>query len=404
MLGVIKVIKWRNQIVPLYSGRCNSIMNPLGIYIHIPYCLHKCGYCDFNSHAINTQEMESYTQSVLQEMEHYSLRLGKTVPVTSLFLGGGTPTTLPVEHLQDILQRCRELFPMDPDCEITLEANPATIVPGTLDRLRTAGYNRISIGVQSFHADDLQTLDRIHSVEEVHRTVEQAREAGFDNLSLDLMFALPRQSSSRWQDNLQQALSKNPEHLSTYNLTIEHGTAFAKLYKKGQLQLLDEDQQLEQYKQSIQTLTDAGYRHYEISNFAKPGKECRHNITYWQNGETIGIGAGAASYLNGTRAKNYNLPARYIREVQSTGTAIETRETLEPRQAMGETLMVGLRMLKGISIRQFENRFQTSFQKVYGHIVETLLQQNLIRIDRDQLALSEKGLFLADTVILEFIN
>ena len=379
-------------------------MNSLGLYIHIPYCLHKCGYCDFNSHKINIEEMESYGTALLREMEHYSQGPAGEKQIATIFLGGGTPTTLAVQWLEEILQNIRNHFRVSEDCEITFEANPATVSLEPLQRMQTAGYNRISIGVQSFHEPELKLLDRIHSVEEIHMTVERAREAGFDNLSLDLMFALPCQTMASWEDNLAQALAKNPEHLSTYNLTIEPETAFHTLQAKGKLTLPPDDFQLEFYKKSIQTLTGADYLHYEISNFCKPGKQCRHNLIYWNNRDSLGLGAGASSYLDGSRFKNFNLPSRYIREVGTAGTAVEFRERLEPNRAMGETLMLGLRLRQGMAIPPFEERFQTSFHKTYHRVISSLAEKNLITLDKDRIALSPKGLFLADSVILEFIS
>lgn len=378
-------------------------MNSLGLYIHIPYCLHKCGYCDFNSHKINSEEMDSYVTALLQEMQHYARNLAEEKQISTIFLGGGTPTTLPVHWLEEILKNIRTLFNVSADCEITFEANPATVSLEPLERMRTAGYNRISIGVQSFHEPELKLLDRIHSEEEIHMTVDRARSAGFDNLSLDLMFALPGQTMESWEDNLAQALGKNSEHLSTYNLTIEPETAFHTLQAKGKLTLPPDDNQLEFFKKSIQTLTEAGYQHYEISNFCKPGKECRHNLIYWNNGDTLGLGAGASSYLGGTRFKNCNLPARYIREIGTTSTAVEFREQLEPSQAMGETLMLGLRLREGMDIEPFEERFQTSFHETYEPVIASLTEKNLITLDKNRIALSPEGLFLADSVILEFL-
>jgi len=378
-------------------------MNTLGLYLHIPYCLHKCGYCDFNSHKINSEEMESYVTALLREMEHYAKGPAGDRQIATIFLGGGTPTTLPVHLLEDILQNIRSRFSVSDDCEITFEANPATVSLAPLERMRTAGYNRISIGVQSFHEPELKLLDRIHSEEEIHMTVEKARKAGFDNLSLDLMFALPGQTMASWQDNLAQALTKNPEHLSTYNLTIEPETAFHTLQSKGKLTLPPDDFQLEFYKKSIQTLTGAGYQHYEISNFCKPGKQCQHNLIYWNNGDTLGLGAGASSYLGGSRFKNYNLPSRYIQEVETAGTAVEFSEQLEPSRAMGETLMLGLRLREGMAIPPFEERFQTSFHKTYDQVISSLTEKNLITLEDNRIALSPKGLFLADSVILEFM-
>ncbi len=374
----------------------------LGLYLHIPYCLHKCGYCDFNSHPENQEESTRYVNALLKELKAYSQNL-KNYTVPTVFMGGGTPTILPASQLKQILDTVQAGFNLTPDCEITIEANPATIKMETLQKIRAAGYNRISIGVQSFDEKELKLLERVHSEEEIHSTVQQARSAKFQNLSMDLMFALPNQTIEKWRSHLEQAIAKNPDHLSTYNLTIEPATAFYKLHKRGKLSLPHEDIQLEMYETTIQTLEDSGYKQYEISNFSKPGMESQHNINYWNNGEYLGVGAGASSYLNGERFKNTNLPSIYIREIEQKNNAIEARERLEPIHAMGETLMLGLRLLKGISIDVFENRFQVSFQKVYGKIIEPLLHQELIVLDRNHIALSRKGLFLADSVILKFM-
>ena len=376
---------------------------PLGLYIHIPYCIHKCGYCDFNSHPIKHDEMDHYIDALVAEMKHYAKIYSNTNIIKTIFLGGGTPTTLTVNQLERILKECVKEFKVAPDAEITIEANPATIDIEQMKSIRQTGYNRISIGVQSFDKTELKLLDRAHGPEEVHSTVDCARKAGFDNLSLDLMFAIPNQSLSSWESNLDKALEKNPEHLSTYNLTIEQGTAFSKLQSNGKLIMPEDGHQLELYKKTIERLTKKGFHHYEISNFARQGKECKHNITYWENTNTLGLGAGASSYINGTRFKNINLPAHYIRQVKEKKTAVEHSETLEPRQAMGETIMLGLRLLQGISIHQFERRFQVSFINLFKNIIHSLKEKELILIEDDRLRLSPKGLFLADSVILEFI-
>jgi oxygen-independent coproporphyrinogen-3 oxidase len=376
---------------------------PLGLYIHIPYCIHKCGYCDFNSHPIKQDETNHYIDALVAEMKHYAKTYSNTNIIRTIFLGGGTPTTLTVYQLERILKECVSEFTVASDAEITIEANPATIDIEQLKSIRQTGYNRISIGVQSFDKAELKLLDRAHGPEEIHSTVDRARKAGFDNLSLDLMFAVPNQSLSSWESNLNKALEKNPEHLSTYNLTIEQGTAFSKLQSNGKLIMPDDDYQLELYKRTIERLTKKGFHHYEISNFARRGKECKHNITYWENKNTLGLGAGASSYMNGTRFKNINLPAHYIRQVKEKKIAVEHSETLEPRQAMGETIMLGLRLLQGISIHQFEKRFQISFINLFRNIISALKEKELVIIEKDYLRLSQKGLFWADSVILEFI-
>ena len=376
---------------------------PLGLYIHIPYCIHKCGYCDFNSHPIKQDEMNHYIDALVAEMKHYAKTYSNTNIIRTIFLGGGTPTTLTAYQLERILKECVSEFTVASDAEITIEANPATIDIEQLKSIRQTGYNRISIGVQSFDKAELKLLDRAHGPEEIHSTVDRARKAGFDNLSLDLMFAVPNQSLSSWESNLNKALEKNPEHLSTYNLTIEQGTAFSKLQSNGKLIMPDDDHQLELYKRTIERLTKKGFHHYEISNFARRGKECKHNITYWENKNTLGLGAGASSYMNGTRFKNINLPAHYIRQVKEKKIAVEHSETLELRQAMGETIMLGLRLLQGISIPQFEKRFQISFINLFRNIISALKEKELVIIEKDYLRLSQKGLFWADSVTLEFI-
>ncbi|MZH03259.1 MAG: radical SAM family heme chaperone HemW [Nitrospinae bacterium] len=377
-------------------------MNPLGIYLHIPYCLHKCGYCDFNSHPENREESEVYVSALLSEIDHYAPRLANQ-KVSTIFFGGGTPTILSPANLDKILKQVKNHFTLSPDCEITIEANPATIKLETLTQIRCSGFNRISIGVQSFDAEELKLLERVHNEEEIHTTIDRARLAGFDNLSIDLMFGLPGQSTEKWKSHLQQALEKKPDHISAYSLTLEPATSFYKLNERGLLTLPPEETQLEMFQLTIGTLQSAGYEQYEISNYSRPGFESRHNLNYWDNGEYLGLGAGASSYLNAERFKNTNLPSRYIREVQATGSAVESTEILTPLHAMGETIMLGLRRLKGIAIKDFEKRFQISFEKVYGKVIDPLLKDGLITFNQNHMALSRKGLFLADSVILKFL-
>ena len=375
----------------------------LGLYIHIPYCVHKCGYCDFNSHPIKHDEMDAYVDALNIELNYYAEKYSSIGTVNTIFLGGGTPTTLSSCLLEKILRECKNKFNVTTDAEITIEANPATISAEKLRLIREIGYNRISIGAQSFHENELKLLDRVHGVEEIHTTVKRARDAGFNNLSLDLMFAIPNQTLNEWENNIYQALDKNPEHLSTYNLTIEPGTAFWKMQSNGKLTMPENSHQYEMYRRTIELLKNNGYNHYEISNFSREGKECRHNITYWQNTNSIGLGAGASSYLSGLRFKNTNLPAHYIQKIQDKNMPVESSESLEPRQAMGETIMLGLRLLQGINIYKFEDRFKTSFKKIFGNTISSLQEKELIIIEQDHIRLSEKGLFLADSVILEFI-
>ena len=378
-------------------------MDPIGLYLHIPYCLHKCGYCDFNSHNINETEMESYVRALLMEMDQ-AAKCAKDRRVSTIFFGGGTPTTLPFADLARILETCHEQLQVDPAAEITCEANPATIPQADLKQLREAGFNRLSIGVQSFDADELKRLERVHSVDEVYLTVERARQVGFDNLSLDLMFALPAQTVERWQDNLQKAIDLSPDHISAYNLTIEPDTLFHKQQSQGQLLMPPDDFQRELFEITIDTLTGAGYEHYEISNYAKPGKQSLHNLNYWVNGEYIGLGAGASSTFKGNRFKNTNLPARYIAQINDTQTAVASRETPDRRQRMGEAVMLGLRLKQGLNFSIFERQFGISFCDAFADTIKKLKEMGLIEIRSGRAALTREGLFLADSVIVEFIT
>ena len=378
-------------------------MDPIGLYLHIPYCLHKCGYCDFNSHNIDETEMDSYLRALLIELEHYAQQ-AKHRSVATIFFGGGTPTTLPFADLARLLEACHLHFEVDPDAEITIEANPATIPQTDLALLRDAGFNRLSVGVQSFHPGELQRLERVHTVDEVYLTVERARQAGFDNLSLDLMFGLPGQTARLWESNLQKAIDLNPDHISAYNLTIEPDTVFHKQREQGQLHMPPDDFQRELYEITIDTLTGAGYEHYEISNYAKKDKQCQHNLIYWHNGEYLGLGAGASSSFNGERTKNINLPARYIKQINQSNTAVASRETPDRGQRMGEAVMLGLRLRAGLNLSTFEKQFGIAFHDAFGETVERLEKLKLLEIANGQISLTRQGLFLADSVIVEFIT
>ena len=345
--------------------------------------------------------MELYVKALIREMELQCKQTEKH-PIETIFLGGGTPTTLPVKFLKSILENATKFFKVESKAEITLEANPTTIKENYLKDLRSAGYNRISVGAQSFLTPELALLERIHGVSEIALTIQNAREAGFENLSIDLMFALPGQSSKHWAFSLEQALALKPDHISAYNLTIEPETRFFRYRETGRLNLPDEEQQLDLIKQTIKTFTEAGYEHYEISNFAKSGKRCRHNLNYWKNGEYFGFGAGASSFLDGSRFKNENKPDKYIQSILNDGSAVAFSERPDIATAMGETLMLGLRLREGLSIDTFEQRFGVVFEQIYSSVVPSLLMQKLVDLKSGRLALTEKGFHLADSVILEF--
>ncbi len=378
-------------------------MPPFSLYIHIPYCERKCGYCDFNSHAIKGEQPEDYPAAILKEIECTAKSVPSSQEVTTIFFGGGTPTSLPAEDLGIILDGCRRFFNVATNAEITLEANPGTITPGYFEQVKNAGFNRVSIGAQSFIPHELELLERIHGPEAIGQTVNKAKEEGFVNISVDLMFALPNQTLDDWDYSLKQAIHLNPNHISAYNLTFEPKTAFYSYLESGKLIPLDDDRQLTLFKHTLTSLEKAGYAQYEISNFAKTGKECQHNINYWHNGNYIGLGAGASTFWNGIRRKNINSPAKYIEKILKTGRAIDFEETPDQKTSIGETMMLGLRLSNGINLENFENRYDISLWDQFPKQLERLKSENLIEIDDSHIRLSKKGFFLADSVILEFM-
>jgi oxygen-independent coproporphyrinogen-3 oxidase len=378
-------------------------LDPFSLYLHIPYCEHKCGYCDFNSHPIKDEQPRDYPEAILKEIEYAAKNTQPGQKVTTIFFGGGTPTSLPPEDLERILMGCFNFFNVNQDAEITLEANPGTIMPGYFEHVKSAGFNRVSIGAQSFIPHELELLERIHGPEAIGRTVEQAKKEGFDNVSVDLMFALPNQSLEDWDFSLKQAIALNPNHISAYNLTIEPKTAFYSYANSGKITPPDDESQLKLFKHTLKTLAETDYAKYEISNYAKPGKKCRHNINYWKNGNYIGLGAGASSYWGGARRKNINSPTAYIEQALTTGQALDLEEIPSSLVSMGETMMLGLRLSDGIKLKDFEDRYEVSLSDQFPDQLQFLKSQNLVTMDEKHIRLSEKGFFLADSVIMEFM-
>lgn len=324
-------------------------MKPLAIYIHTPFCPSKCGYCDFNSYAMSGEIMERTTRAIIAEIERSPLR-GR--PAKTIFFGGGTPTFLETRQLLSILEAVLEAHPPVDGAEITSEANPGTVDAAKFADMRAAGFNRISLGAQSFLEDDLITLGRVHRVGEIERAVDSARRAGFDNLNLDLMFALPNQFRRAWAANLDRAIALAPEHLSLYCLTIEPNTAFHKLAHKGALPLPGEDEQVAMYDETTALVGEHGYEFYEISNYAKPGRECQHNLCYWRGEEYAGYGPGAVGAAGEPRVRHTNLkhPDRYCEAIEAGREVAYERESLDADTLRTERIMLGLRLAEGISL------------------------------------------------------
>jgi len=376
----------------------------LGLYLHFPYCISKCPYCDFNSYQLKEDnQISSYISALYQEIAAYSQKLKKS-NIKTIYLGGGTPTILSGTHIFNILEFCKENFMVDKDAEITIEANPGTVDSEKIKLLIDSGINRLSLGAQSFNNRFLKKLGRIHNTQEIIDSYYSAREAGFKNINIDIMFALPDQTTEDLQVTLKKAVSLKSDHLSLYNLTIKPGTEYHNKYKRGKLKLLTEDEEFDMYNWAINYLEDNGFEHYEIANFAHPHKRSEHNLIYWQNKPYLGVGAGAYSFIRGYRYMNYEEPARYIKEVTSGKSPIEDGEKLSLRKRMIETIILGLRTKDGVIYKKFKKRFKVDINNTFHKQIKKLVNLGLLQRDDNRIKLTRKGIFLADTVFREFVD
>lgn len=400
----------------------------IGIYIHIPFCISKCPYCDFNSIAVSPIPEENYIKALIKEIDSHTKPLtvrGKPAKgelkeslflekrkrgVGSIYFGGGTPSLFSVDSIARVINKIMSEFSSTSHVEITLEINPKTADMEKVQALYATGINRLSLGVQSFQDKFLQNLGRIHTSADAVNLFKDARSFGFRNIGLDLIFGIPDQSLDDWERDLSCALSLKPEHISVYNLTIEEDTPFYDLQGEGKITLPDEDIQVRMYRLAQEKVAAAGYEQYEISNFALPDFRCRHNEGYWTLKEYLGFGAGAHSYLSegslesdwGIRWKNIPNPYEYISLLSNYGTAVIERETLTREMAIKEAIFLGLRRLEGISLDDFEKRFGLSLEKTFANVVSYLLKENLISIDEGHLKLTIQGILLSNEVFLKF--
>lgn len=376
----------------------------LGLYLHLPYCISKCPYCDFNSYQLKEDnQITSYIYALYQEITAYSQKLKKG-NIKTIYLGGGTPTVLSGVQICNILEFCNDKFKVDKDAEVTIEANPGTLDGEKIKLLIESGINRLSLGAQSFSNLFLKKLGRIHNTQEIINSYYLAREAGFNNINMDIMFALPDQTTEDLQTTLKKAVSLKPDHLSLYNLTIKSGTEYYKEYKQGKLKLPTEDEEFDMYNWAINYLEENGFEHYEIANFARPHKRSKHNLIYWQNKPYLGIGAGAYSFIRGYRYMNYNEPARYIKEVMSGKLPIDNGEKLSLRKRMIETIILGLRTKDGINYKKYKTRFKVDINNIFHEQIKKLVNLRLLQKDDGKIKLTRKGIFLADTVFREFVD
>ncbi len=376
------------------------------LYIHIPFCKQKCAYCDFASWPGLEASWFAYVQDVILEAESRAKSVG-ACPVETVYIGGGTPSLLPLSLMAELLRGVFRFFPPIAGAEFTSEANPGTMQPGWLEGMMDLGLNRLSLGMQAAQDDLLSTLGRIHRFSEVEASVRTARSAGIRNLSLDLMFGLPGQTRDQWRETLEAALSLQPEHLSCYGLIPEPGTPLTTALEDGRLSLPEEEEERAMYDDALLLLGKAGFHQYEISNFAAPGHECRHNVGYWRRVPYLGLGVAAASMfrLPGDRALRENNPAGladYRRVVQ--GCAKREAEDVDPAASRFETMMLGLRMNEGVSGAAFLAEHGVSLDAVYGDKLRRLQGQGLVDNAADRWFLTRRGMDVQNSVLVELME
>lgn len=374
------------------------------LYIHIPFCTNKCFYCDFNSYVVNGQPVMEYLEALDQEMK---MTVEKYPPeeIKTIFVGGGTPTVLTPKELEFFLSSIHRYFPnWDPNIEFTMEANPGTIDEEKLQVMKAFGVNRLSMGVQAFQDSLLQYIGRIHTEKEVYESIEKARKYGFDNLSIDLILGLPNQTIEMMQESLQKAFQLNLPHFSVYSLKVEESTLFYEWYQKDKLPLPKEEDELNMFLLTMDQMKEKGYQQYEISNFAKQGFESKHNITYWKNEDYYGLGAGAHGYLQNLRYFNKKGIAPYINALKELRLPIQEQRTISLQEKKEDMLMLGLRMMQGVSFSDYENLFSEKLEQTFGRQIEKLTVEGLLIKDEKGIRLSPKGIIYGNEVFAEFIS
>ena len=370
---------------------------PTSAYVHIPFCTQICYYCDFSKVFIKNQPVDSYLEHLLQEFHSYDIQKLRT-----LYIGGGTPTALSAPQLElllDGLTKNLDLLVLE---ELTIEANPGDLDADKIAILKNSAVNRVSLGVQTFDNKMLKKIGRSHLEKDIYENIDRLKLAGFDNISIDLIYALPGQTMDQVKDNVAKAIALDIPHMSLYSLILENHTVFMNRMRRGKLPLPKEELEADMFDYIIAELERAGFEHYEISNFSKQGFESRHNLMYWDNAEYYGIGAGASGYVNGVRYKNHGPIRHYLKAVEE-GNARINEEHLSLREQMEEEMFLGLRKKSGVSRSRFEEKFGTSFEDLYGQVVRDLCHQGLLQVEGQQIRMTKKGLFLGDTVAERFI-
>ncbi|MBU7593645.1 oxygen-independent coproporphyrinogen III oxidase [Metabacillus halosaccharovorans] len=372
-------------------------------YIHIPFCHHICHYCDFNKVFFKQQPVDEYIEMLIKEMHHRS-EISREHPLKTIFIGGGTPTALSAKQLDRLFEGItNELLPGNQIVEFAVEANPGELTEEKLSVLKNAGVNRLSIGVQSFDDELLKKIGRVHRTEDVFRTVNQAEKAGFDNISLDLMYALPGQTVEQFKKTLETAFTLNVKHYSAYSLIIEPKTVFYNLMQKGRLSLPPQEQEAIMYEMAMEEMEKQGFKQYEISNYAIPGYESNHNITYWNNEYYYGFGAGAHGYEDGIRTSNIGPVKKYMENVLGLGYAFQSQHQVSIEEAMEEEMFLGLRKVEGVYKERFFEKFDLTLDSKFGEQIKQLVNKGLLVDTEKSIFLTRKGKLLGNEVFQEFL-
>ena len=375
----------------------------LSLYIHIPFCVRKCGYCDFLSAPADEKARDRYVQALLMEIERYRGTETADRKIKTLYIGGGTPSTLSVKQLECIMQKIKCTFNFHGDMETSMEMNPGTASKEKCRALYQMGINRLSIGLQSTNDMELKTLGRIHSYEDFLNTYTWCREAGFQNINVDLMAALPYQTVESYTTGLRKIIRLAPEHISAYSLILEEGTPFYQKYNSGCYPLPDEEQERLMYRETEQILAQAGYERYEISNYAKKGLECRHNKGYWQRTDYLGLGLGASSLVDHVRFSNTDNMEEYLRNSAFPEKIRCDRETLTEADEMAEFMFLGLRMTEGVSVREFEEYFGKNMESIYGEVLKKHFALGMLKKKNDRIFLTRRGIHVSNGVMADFL-
>ena len=388
--GILSIVRFCGIISTMQK-------KPTSAYVHIPFCTQICYYCDFSKVFIKNQPVDSYLEHLLEEFQSYDIQKLRT-----LYIGGGTPTALSAPQLEVLLKGLTKNLDLSALEELTIEANPGDLDADKIAILKNSAVNRVSLGVQTFDDKMLKKIGRSHLEKDIYENIDRLKLAGFDNISIDLIYALPGQTMEQVKENVAKAIGLDIPHMSLYSLILENHTVFMNRMRRGKLPLPKEELEAEMFEYIIAELERSGFEHYEISNFSKPGFESRHNLMYWDNAEYYGIGAGASGYVNGVRYKNHGPIRHYLNAVEE-GNARITEEHLSQKEQMEEEMFLGLRKKSGVSMVRFEEKFGRSFDGLYGEIVRDLVQQGLMQIEGDRVRMTKRGLFLGDTVAERFI-